>query len=387
MATRPLEPPRPDPAKLLAKLQIEDKRVHHSRAVLRVYLGAAAGVGKTFAMLNEGRRRHDRGADVVIACVRTHDRPLTMKAAEGLERVPPRIISSRDGTYEEMDVEAVIVRRPAVALVDELAHRNAPGSRHAHRWEDVQELLEAGVTVITTVNVHELESLCGRAAQIIGAPVVETVPDWVIDQADDIELIDMAPDALRARMRHGNVWPAERAEQELAGSCRREVLAALRELALRRTAREVDDQLSNYMREHALAGWKVDERMLVCIDHRPLSKILLQRAAFMSRRLKCPALAVHVRRSRLSPRDGAALAENLRLAKELGVEVHELDAGRAPEAIAQFAIEQRVSQLIVGHSRRSRWYEFLHGSLVQELLRRLPDIDVRVVGNEGAGSD
>jgi len=379
----PAEPRRPDPAKLLAKLQVEEKRVSHSRALLRVYLGAAAGVGKTFAMLNEGRRRHERGTDVVMGWVQTYDRPLTVAATEGLEMVPPRVIADAGVTYEEMDVDAIIRRHPAVVLVDELAHTNAPGSKHEHRWEDVEDILNAGITVITTVNVQHLDSLCERVEQITGSRVPDTIPDWIIDQADDVELIDMAPEALRARMRHGNVWPAERAQQELEGCCRPAVLAALRELALRRTAKEVDDQLASYMREHELAGWQVDERVLVCIDHRPLSKTLLQRATLMGRRLKCPTLAVYVERSHLSAGDRQALAGNLSLAKELEVEVHELNGKRTPETIAQFAVDHRVTQLIVGHTQRSRWYEFLHGSLVQKLLRRLPDVDVRIVGNEG----
>jgi two-component system, OmpR family, sensor histidine kinase KdpD len=379
------EPGRPDPAKLLAKLQVEDKRVNHSRAVLRVYIGAAAGVGKTYAMLNEGRLRHDRGTDVVIGWVQTYNRPLTVAAAEGLERVAPKACAAGGADCQEMDVDAIIQRQPAVVLVDELAHLNAPGSKHEHRWEDVEELLQADITVITTVNIQHLESLVDRVAQITGSHVPDTVPDWVIDQADDVELIDMAPEALRARMRHGNVWPPERAQRDLDDCCRPEILAALRELALRCTAKEVDDQLATYMRDHNLAGWQVDERVLVCIDHRPSSQTLLRRAAQMGRRLKCPALAVYVQRARLSGADRRALAANLLLAKELDIDVQELSGEHAPESIARFATEQRVTQLIVGHSKRSRWHELLHGSFVQDLLRRLPDVDVRIVGDEAAG--
>jgi len=357
----------------------EEERAKQARGLLRVYLGAAPGVGKTFAMLNEGQRRHARGTDVVIGYVETYNRPLTVKAAEGLEVVPRRAVAYRGTTLEEMDTDAVIARKPSVALVDELAHTNAPGSKHEKRWQDVEEILDAGVSVITTVNIQHLESLKDRVEQITGIKVQETVPDWVIDHANDVELIDMAPEALRARMRHGNIYPADRAQRALENFFRPGNLAALRELALRRTAEEVDDQLDTYMHEHDLAGWQVDDRVLVCIDHRPLSQTLLRRASLMGRRLKAPILAAYVRRHDLSADERAALDENLRLANELSVEAHELDGDDVPEAIARFATDSRITQVIVGHSQRSRWYELLHGSLVQGLLRRLPDIDVHVV--------
>jgi len=370
---------RPNPEQILARVNAEEERAKHTRGLLRVYLGAAPGVGKTFAMLNEGQRRHARGTDVVIGYVETYHRPLTVKAAEGLEVVPRRSISYRGTTLEEMDTDAVIARRPAVALVDELAHTNAPGSKHEKRWQDVEEILDAGISAITTVNIQHLESLKDRVEQITGIKVQETVPDWVIDRANDVELIDMAPEALRARMRHGNIYPPDRAQRALENFFRPGNLTALRELALRRTAEEVDDQLDSYMHEHDLAGWQVDDRVLVCIDHRPLSQTLLRRASLMGRRLKAPILATYVRRHDLSTREKAALDENLRLANELSVEVHELDGDDVAEAIAEFAKANRITQVIVGHSQRSRWYELLHGSLVQGLLRRLPDLDVHVV--------
>jgi two-component system, OmpR family, sensor histidine kinase KdpD len=370
---------RPGPEQILARVKAEQERAQQTRGTLRVYLGAAPGVGKTFAMLNEGQRRRARGTDVVIGYVETYNRPLTVKAADGLQVVPRRSVSYRGTTLEEMDTDAVIARRPAVALVDELAHTNAPGSKHEKRWQDVEEILDAGIAVITTVNVQHLESLKDRVEQITGIRVQETVPDWVLDRANDVELIDIAPEALRARMRHGNIYPPDRAQRALENFFRPGNLAALRELALRRTAEEVDDQLDTYMHEHDLAGWQVDDRLLVCIDHRPLSQTLIRRASLMGRRLKAPILAAYGRQHDLSEHDRAALAENLRLATELSIEVHELEGDDLAETIANFAVANRITQIIVGHSQRSRWYELLHGSFVQGLLRRLPNLDVHVV--------
>lgn len=373
------EPTRPDPEKLLARLQAQEQRAQRTRGRLRVYLGAAPGVGKTYAMLNEGQRRRARGTDVAIGYVETYNRPLTVKAAEGLEVIPRRSVEYRGTTLEEMDVDAVIARRPAVVLVDELAHTNAPGSRHAKRWQDVEEIRDAGIAVITTMNVQHLESLKERVEQITGITVRETVPDTVLDEADDVELIDIAPEALRARMRHGNIYPPERAQKALENFFRPGNLAALRELALRRTIEEVDDQLQAYMKEHDLSGWLVDERVLVCFDHRPLSETLLRRGWHLAERFKSPLAAVSVQRDDLSAEERTALERHRTLAEDLHATVEELAAQDVAEAIARYVAEHRITQVILGHSQRSRWYELLHGSLVQNLLRRLPDVDVHVV--------
>jgi two-component system sensor histidine kinase KdpD len=225
-----------------------------ARGRLRVYLGMAPGVGKTYAMLHEARLRKARGTDVVIGYVETYGRPETEKAIGDLELVPRRKVAYRGVALEELDTAAVIRRAPDVALVDELAHTNMPGSKHEKRWQDVEELLDAGITVLSTVNIQHLESLKDLVEQITGVAVRETIPDRVLDEADEVELIDMAPNALRRRIRHGNVYPPNRAEQALAGFFREGNLTALRELALRRTAQEVDQQLERYMRGHAIAG-------------------------------------------------------------------------------------------------------------------------------------
>ena len=373
------EAERPDPEKLLARLKAEEARTQSTRGRLRVYLGSAPGVGKTFAMLNEGHRRRERGTDVVIGYVETYTRPLTIKAAEGLEAVPRRRVAYRGTTLEELDVDAVIARHPQVVLVDELAHTNVPGSRHEKRWQDVEEIRDAGITVISTMNIQHLESLKDRVEQITGITVRETVPDTVLASADDVELIDMAPEALRRRMAHGNIYPQERAQRALQHFFRPGNLAALREMALRWTAAKADDQLDAYLREHDLSGWLVDERLLVCIDHRPIAATLLRRGAHMAHRLGSPLLAVYVQTGSLGAAELGALARNRTLAADLGAPVEELQADDPVEAIAEYVAAHRITQVIIGHSQRSRWYELLHGSLVQRLLRRLPEIDVHVV--------
>jgi two-component system, OmpR family, sensor histidine kinase KdpD len=373
------EPGRPDPDKVLAIVNADEERERSTRGRLRIYLGAAPGVGKTYAMLNEAQRRKARGTDVVVGYIEPYDRPLTLKAAEGLEVIPRRTVEYRGTVLEEMDTDAVIARHPAVALVDELAHTNAPGSKHEKRWQDVEEICDAGISVITTLNIQHLESLKERVEQIAGIRVGETVPDWVVDKADDVELIDMAPEALRRRMVHGNIYPPERAQRALQNFFRPGNLAALRELALRRTAEEAEDQLEEYMHDHDLAGWRVEERVLVCIDHRPISATLIRRAAGMARGLKSPFMALYVSRKRPTEVEKTGLEKNLHLAEEVGAEIHEIEGDDIAEEIARFTTEHRVTQIIVGQSQRSRWYELLHGSLIQELLRRLPDLDIHIV--------
>jgi two-component system sensor histidine kinase KdpD len=363
---------RPDPEKLLARLQAEEARSENTRGQFRIYLGAAPGVGKTYAMLNEGQRRRGRkSADVVIGVVETYDRCLTMEIAEGLEVVPRR--------GDEMDVDAVLARHPSLVLVDELAHRNAPGSKHDYRWQDVLDLLEGGISVLSSMNIWHLESVRLQCQQITGMNLVETVPDWVVDQADDIELIDMAPEALRSRVRHGNVYPADRAVVELEGLFRPATLAALRELALRRTAQQVDGQLQRYMREHDLSGWRVDERVLVCIDHRPIGPTLLRRGRRMAQGLQCPLSVACIRLPDLCEADKRTLADNRQLAEEQCSEIIDIEGANPVESVARLAAESRATQLIIAHPHRPRWLERLLGSPARELLRRVPDIDVHVV--------
>ena len=261
----------------------------------RVYVGIAPGVGKTYTALEELHRRKERGTDVAIGFIETHGRPKTAELAAGLELVPRKQLDYKGVTVEEMDTDAVIQRHPALALVDELAHTNAPGSKHEKRWQDVQDLLDAGITVISTVNIQHLESLADLVENITGVQVRERVPDRVLDAADEVELIDMAPHALRQRMKHGNVYPPERAERALTEFFREGNLIALREMALRKVAQLAEHDLEHYMQQEGIdAAWSACERVMVCIDDQPQAQNLIRRGWRMAHRYKTELLAVSV---------------------------------------------------------------------------------------------
>ncbi len=368
-------------AEALRKMQADEAQ---TRGRLRIYLGMAPGVGKTFAMLNEGHLRRGDGTDVVIGFVETYNRPLTVAQIGDLECVPRKQVQYRGVTLEEMDTEAVIARKPQVALVDELAHTNAPGSKHAKRWQDVYDLLDAGITVVATVNVQHLESLADIVETITGVQVRERIPDKVIDDADEVELVDMSPQALRQRIKHGNVYPPDRAARALNEFFREGNLTALRELALRRVAQEVDERLTEYMHEHHIEKtWPACERVMVCIDHRPQSAHLIRRAWRMADRLQSELLAVFVAPrgwARASDAGRKALAANLGVAEDLGATVIQLEGDVATE-LARLARERNVTRIVIGHSARGCWYELLFGSVVNELLRALPNIDLSVVAS------
>jgi two-component system sensor histidine kinase KdpD len=379
------EPSRPAAAEVLRKIQAGESP---ARGRLRIYLGMAPGVGKTYAMLNEGRRRKSRGTDLVVGFVETYNRPNTISQIGDLEVVPRNQIQYRGVTLEEMDADAVIARHPQVALVDELAHTNAPGSKHEKRWQDVYDILAAGITVVGTVNVQHLESLADIVETITGVKVRERIPDKVIDDADEVELVDMSPQALRQRIKHGNVYPPDRSARALNEFFREGNLTALRELALRRVAQEVDEQLQEYMHEHHIEKvWPAGERLMVCIDHRPQSAQLLRRAWRTADRLQAELLAVFVagRGWAASEAERRTLAANLRLAEDLGAEVIQLQGDVATE-LARLARVRNVTRIVIGHSARSWWSELLHGSVVNKLLRAVPDVDVHVValGSEPA---
>jgi two-component system sensor histidine kinase KdpD len=346
----------------------------------------APGVGKTIAMLNEGHRRRERGTDVVVGFVETHNRPRTLEAIGALEVVPRRQVPYKGVTLEEMDTEAVIRRQPDVALVDELAHTNAPGSRNEKRWQDVEELLDHGVTVISTVNVQHLESLADVVESITGIRVNERIPDAVLDRAEEIELVDMSPHALRQRMQHGNVYPPERAEQALKQFFREGNLTALRELALRKVSSAVEDDLEEYMREHQIdAAWPACERVLVCLDAHPGAQRLVRRGWRMANRLHAELLAAFVETpgwARATPEEKRALEENLRFAEDLGAEIVRRSGSDVAEELAKLARERNVGSIIIGHSRHGRLHELLHRSVVQKLLRLVRDTDVHLVADK-----
>jgi two-component system sensor histidine kinase KdpD len=393
------EPERPNPEELLDRYNLREPPApapsgasgdHHAprRGRLRIYLGMAAGVGKTFAMLNEGKRRKARGTDVVIGYVETHRRQLTEQQIGDLEVVPRQRLPYRGITLEEMDVAAVLARHPQVALVDELAHTNAPGARHPKRYEDVEDLLAAGITVISTLNIQHLESMNDLVEAITGVRQRETLPDRILDAADEVELIDIAPDALRARLRHGNVYPPEQAQRALDHYFSQSNLTALRELALRRTAEKTETQLEALMHgrgaeEAQTWGATATERVMVAFDARSHAPELLRHGWRLAHALKAPLLAVTVLPPAAvrqpQPEAQRALDEYIQLAEDLGAEVIRVTGEDIAVALAREARERHVTQLVIGQPARGRWYELLRGSVVNRLLRQPLGADIHVV--------
>ena len=364
-------------------------RRQDGRGQLRVYLGSAAGVGKTFAMLSEGHRRQERGTDVVVAFVETHGREHTADQLRGLEVVPRARIPYRDTTFEEMDVDAVLARAPEIALVDEFAHSNVPGSRHEKRWQDVEELLDAGIDVISTVNIQHLESLNDVVEKITGVPQRETLPDAVVRAADQVELVDMTPEALRRRMAHGNIYPAEKIDAALTHYFRAGNLAALRELALLWLADKVDEGLQRYRAAHGIRGtWEARERVVVALTGGPEGETLIRRAARIAARSSGgDLLAVHVTKSDgLTGADPAALATQRRLAESLGGSYHQVVGENVPQTLLTFARAENATQLVLGVSRRTWLSALLTGPGVSmRTVRGSGDIDVHIVTHSQMG--
>jgi two-component system sensor histidine kinase KdpD len=358
------------------------------RGTLRVYLGAAPGVGKTFAMLDEGRRRRERGTDVVVGVVETHGRPHTQAAVGDLEVLPRLIVDHRDRAFTEMDLDGLLARGPEVALVDELAHTNVPGSRNAKRWQDVEELLAAGVEVITTVNIQHLESLNDVVRQITGVLQRETVPDTVVRAAQQIELVDMSPESLRRRLAHGNVYAAGKIDAALANYFREGNLAALRELALLWVADRVDEAMQRYRGAHEIDGtWAARERVVVAVTGGLESESLIRRASRISARINGGELmAVHVTSSDGLRDSSAERAPLLRdLVEKLGGTWHSVVGDDIPEALLEFARAENATQLVLGVSRHGRFSTFLSGSGVgQTVTRESGDIDVHMVSHDQA---
>jgi two-component system sensor histidine kinase KdpD len=354
-----------------------------ARGHLRVYLGAAPGVGKTYAMLAEGWRRRSRGTDVVVGYVDDHGRAATRAQLRDLPVVPRLTVEYRGATLEEMDLDAVLARHPQVALVDELAHTNAPGVRHEKRWQDIEELLDAGIDVITTVNIQHLESLNDVVQHITGVVQRETVPDAVVRAADQIELVDMSPEALRRRMAHGNIYPSERVDAALANYFRPGNLGALRELALLWVADRVEESLQGYLADHGIRDtWETRERVVVGLSGAPNGERLIRRAARMAGRVQGELLGVHVvPADGLARRTGEALDQQRELLDQLGGTYHEVVGDDVAAALAAFATAERATQLVLGASRRSRTAEILRGSPISSALRRLDAIDVHVIAS------
>ena len=382
------DPNRPSPDALLEAARREER----TRGRLKVFLGAAPGVGKTYEMLTIGRARLKAGTDVVIGVVETHGRAETEALLDGFEVIPRRPVPYHGTVLQEMDLDGLLARRPALALVDELAHTNAPGSRHPKRYQDVEELLDAGIDVLTTLNIQHVESLNDVVASITRIRVRETVPDGVLDRADDIEVVDLNPVDLIERLKAGKVYVPANAERALKHYFSRGNLTALRELALRRTADRVDDELLGHMRANAIPGpWAAGERVLVCVSEDPRSAGLVRYTKRLADRLHAPwtALAVEgTRAASLSEAERDRIAEALRLADRLGGDAVTLPGGRRiAEDILAYARSANVNHIVVGKSERSRLFELVNGSVVHDLVRQGGAFSVHVVPGEAVPTE
>ncbi|HEY3146133.1 MAG TPA: sensor histidine kinase KdpD [Dongiaceae bacterium] len=375
-----LDTARPSPEALLASAATE----HRGR--LKIFLGAAPGVGKTYEMLTAGRARRKEGVDVVIGIAETHKRAETEALLDGFEIIPRRKIAYRDRVLDEMDIDAILARRPKLVLVDELAHTNAPGSRHEKRYHDVEELLAAGIDVYSTLNIQHIESLNDVVAQITTVRVRETLPDHVIDKADEVELIDLTPKDLIQRLSEGKVYVPEVAQRALNHYFSEGNLTALRELALRRTAQRVDDQMLTYMQAHAIPGpWAAGERILVCVNEHPSAAGLIRYARRAADRLQARWVALYIETPRyhqLSEGERDRVAQTMRLAERLGATAVTLPGRNIADDLLEYARANNITQVIIGKSRRTRWFELLHGSVVDALVRRSGSIGIQVLSTE-----
>ena len=361
-------------------------RSKQRRGELRIYLGAAPGVGKTFAMLGEAHRRLERGTDLVAAVVETHGRAKTAELLEGIEIIPSRFIDYRGGRFAELDVPAVLARRPQVVLVDELAHTNTPGSKNPKRWMDVEELLEAGISVISTVNVQHLESLNDVVAQITGIEQQETVPDEIVRGASQIELVDITPEALRRRLSHGNVYTSEKVDAALSNYFRRGNLTALRELALLWLADQVDAALVKYRADNKItATWEARERVVVAVTGGPESETLVRRASRIASKSSAELMIVHVvRGDGLSGVSAPQMGKVRELAAGFGATIHSVVGDDVPAALLEFAREMNATQLVIGTSRRSRWTRIFDEGIGAAIVQDSGKIDVHMVTHEEA---
>lgn len=375
---------RPDPDALLEKVQLAENRRRRGR--LKIFFGASAGVGKTFGMLLAARERRAEGLDVVAGYVETHKRAETEQLLEGLEILPQRMVEYQGTQVREFDLDAALKRHPALILVDELAHTNVQGSRHPKRWQDIEELLDAGIDVYTAINVQHIESLNDVVSQITGIPVWETVPDAVLAEANEIELIDLPPDELLQRLKEGKVYLPQQAERAAQNFFRKGNLIALRELALRRTADRVDAQMRDYREDHAIQNvWQVKERMLVCIGPEGTAENLVRAAYRLAQSQKAEWIVVYVETAklqRLSREQRDAVLRTLKLAEELGAETVTLYGHQLADEVIAYARSCNATRIVLGKPTLSGWRRWLMGSLVDTIVRQARDIDIHVVGKE-----
>jgi two-component system sensor histidine kinase KdpD len=375
---------RPDPDALLTRVEAEERQ--KARGKLKIFLGYAAGVGKTYSMLEAVHSRKAKGVDVVVAIVETHGRPETEALLQGLEVIPRKQVEYRGVRLSEMDLDAVLARRPQLALVDEHAHTNAPGYRHPKRWQDIEELLIAGIDVYTTLNIQHLESFWDIIAQITGVIQRETIPDRVLDEASEIEVVDLPPEELLQRLREGKVYIPEQAVRAMEHFFEVGNLIALREITLRRAANRVDEQMREYLETYSTPElWPVTERLLVCISGGPNSERLIRTTRRLAEELKTDWYALYVETAendKLTQENRERIWRELRLAESLGAkEVTTLTADSAPDAVIDYARKHKITKVIVGRSTRPRWQELLRGSFVDQILRRSKEIDVYVVSD------
>ncbi|MDD5368930.1 MAG: sensor histidine kinase KdpD [Anaerolineaceae bacterium] len=374
---------RPDPDRLLTRLQTEQSR--QNRGQLKIFLGYAAGVGKTYAMLEAAHQRLAEGVDVVIGYVETHRRAETDALVHGLEVIPRKPIEYRGTLLEDMDVDAILVRHPAVVLIDELAHTNSPGMRHPKRYLDVEEILTQGISVYATLNIQHIESLNDVIRQITGVTVRETIPDRIVDQADEIELIDLAPDELLNRLKEGKVYIPDQAARAVQQFFRKGNLTALREISFRRAADRVDEQMLDYMEAKAIPGpWAAKERILVAVSSHPLSERLVRTGRRLADNLNAEWFAVYIEtpdRMHYSASHSERVQHTLRLAEELGAKVTTISGRTVPDAVLEYAHAHNITKIIVGKPLRPRWLESLRGSIVDEIIRDSGPIDIYVMSD------
>lgn len=370
---------RKSPEEWLASTASEPKRGR-----LKVFLGYAPGVGKTYSMLSEGIRRRSRGEDVVIGVVEAHGRPATAELAAKLEQLPRKEIDYKGTVFHELDVDAVLARAPQVVVIDELAHTNVEGVRHAKRYEDVLEILDARIDVLSTINIQHIESLTPRVQSLTGIPVRETVPDWVLEQADEIVISDLTPEALVTRMRRGDIYPQDRSERALANFFRLGNLIALREMALQQVTRAVDRTLDDYVTRKRLgAHWTVAEKVAVCISANPGSRELIARGARMAERLDAEFYVIYVKQEQdKSTERQRSLQANMQFATNLGARVVQLSGSSITSVAAEFALQHRITQVIFGRSALRGLKKYLYFLAIQRFMSAAPHCDVHIVTQE-----
>ena len=363
---------------------LEEVAPEKKQGIFKLFLGYAPGVGKTYSMLSEGVRRYSRGEDVVVGVVETHGRKGVADLAAKLDTIPRKTIEYKGTDFTEMDVDAILARKPAVVLVDELAHTNIEGAKHPKRYEDVIELLDAKIDVVSTVNIQHIESLNPLVERITGVHVRETVPDWVVQRAEEIVMSDLTPEALQTRMRRGDIYPVDRAERALGNFFRRGNLIALRELALRQVAQVVDKSLeAHWSREGQQPSAAVRERIAVAISSNPVAQYLIARGGRMAQGIDADFYVVYVD----SPADNdgenrRSLQENIRFAENLGATVVRLPRGSVAERMAEFVREKHITHVIFGRSAQEGWRKYLYLTVIQKFLRSAPPIDVHIVTQE-----